>query len=632
MKLGRNKILIFKILTVLLSVVFIIFVEYCLRWFEYGNDYSLFTSVKEQPGFIRMNPKISEKYFSSKENARTGFHEVFKEKKEGNTFRIFVLGASTGVGYPYINNGSFHRWLQFALNETYTSKQIEIINLSITAVNSYTLRDFSEKILPYQPDAVLIYAGHNEYYGTLGVGSVNSLSGHPRLAYFVLNLRELRSFQLLFNGYVSLREMLQGKQDFSETLMKRMVKDQEIPLDSELYNDGIYQFQYNLDKILGVFNENNIATFISTVVSNEKDLQPFISSRENNESSAIEHYKKAKEAYIGKNYGLAKKEFILAKELDLLRFRAPEAFNEIIKDKSKEYEQVTLVETYREFESYSPHSIIGSELMLEHVHPNLKGYSILGYSFYKSIFNSKLVSNKYERFLDYDVLWNEMPITIVDSLQGAYETMMLKEGWPFYQPIEDYPDTEKSVPETIAGKLSVKQISWEEAMNDLYEHYYNKRDYKNAIKVCQAVILQYPNNSAFYLKAAGLAMDLNDVNLARKLFDKALRIKPSIELEKKIAINFIKMEAFEASLVYIDRVLTKDSSNNLFKNLKTAINSIVRYNGIPASELDIEKNLSIAKSFLLIGKKESAVIYIDEVLNIQPNNASAISLKSKIEQ
>ena len=42
----------------------------------------------------------------------------------------------------------------------------------MSAVSSYTLLDFSDEIVDYQPDAILIYAGHNEYLGILGVGSV----------------------------------------------------------------------------------------------------------------------------------------------------------------------------------------------------------------------------------------------------------------------------------------------------------------------------------------------------------------------------------------------------------------------------------------------------------------------------
>ena len=41
----------------------------------------------------------------------------------------------------------------------------------MAAVNSYVLLDFVDEILDVDPDAVLIYAGHNEYLGVFGVAS-----------------------------------------------------------------------------------------------------------------------------------------------------------------------------------------------------------------------------------------------------------------------------------------------------------------------------------------------------------------------------------------------------------------------------------------------------------------------------
>ena len=41
----------------------------------------------------------------------------------------------------------------------------------MAAVTSYVLLDFADEIIAQQPDAVVIYTGHNEYLGIGGVGS-----------------------------------------------------------------------------------------------------------------------------------------------------------------------------------------------------------------------------------------------------------------------------------------------------------------------------------------------------------------------------------------------------------------------------------------------------------------------------
>ena len=186
----------FKAIAILLPLVALFLLEGVLRLVGYGQEYPLFVA-SDQPGHVVMNPRVSEKYFTNSRDATIGFQEPFSLEKAPNTFRIFVFGASTAVGYPYLHNGSFHRWLQYRLNCTFPDKRIEVINLALTAVNSYTVWDFAHQLPDYQPDAVLIYAGHNEYYGALGVGSTSAIGSTPALVRLVLYLREYRTVQWL---------------------------------------------------------------------------------------------------------------------------------------------------------------------------------------------------------------------------------------------------------------------------------------------------------------------------------------------------------------------------------------------------------------------------------------------------
>lgn len=63
------------------------------------------------------------------------------------------------------------------------------MNTSLVATNSYTIRDMVPEILEQQPDMVIIYSGHNEYYGALGVGSSQSLGRYPMVTNFYLRLK-----------------------------------------------------------------------------------------------------------------------------------------------------------------------------------------------------------------------------------------------------------------------------------------------------------------------------------------------------------------------------------------------------------------------------------------------------------
>ena len=139
----RKRELVFKMVAILSPLAMLAVIEFVLRLVGYGHDLSLFTKDPARKGYLVMNQHVSEKYFSKQQNATFGNFEAFLEKKSPGTFRIFVLGESTTIGYPYMHNGSFHRWLQYRLMHTYPERDFELVNLSLTAVNSHTVLDFA---------------------------------------------------------------------------------------------------------------------------------------------------------------------------------------------------------------------------------------------------------------------------------------------------------------------------------------------------------------------------------------------------------------------------------------------------------------------------------------------------------
>jgi len=204
---SKKRIILFKGISIILVPLLILFLlELFLRLFNYGNSYSLFIEYKGDKDYLVFNPDASKKFFTEEQIATKGNSEIFKKKKDSNTIRIFVLGESTTIGYPYFHNGSFHRWLQYRLTHTYPDKNFEIINLSLTAVNSYTVLGFAKEVVNYEPDAVLIYTGHNEFYGAMGAASTQNLGSNPHLINFILGLRNLRLAQLIINIYEGLKK------------------------------------------------------------------------------------------------------------------------------------------------------------------------------------------------------------------------------------------------------------------------------------------------------------------------------------------------------------------------------------------------------------------------------------------
>lgn len=549
-QLSKKKLKWFKILAMISPIVILIVLELILRISGYGHNTDLFIRYPDDPSYWVMNKYASERYFSDTVNATKGNIEPFKADKGSNSFRIFVLGESTTAGYPYLHNGSFHRWLQYRLMHMYPDINFEVINVSLTAINSYTVLDFGRQVTEFQPDAVLIYTGHNEYYGALGVGSTSHIASNRTLVRLVLGLRRFRIVQLMENCFRNIKGGAKGNIDQRENLMKRMAASQEISYGSKEYDMGISQFQTNMDELCRLLQDRSIPVFLSTLVSNEKDQHPFISSREHAANAEAE-FKKAGVLYASGSYPLAKQSFIKAKELDLLRFRAPDTINTLITALAAKYKNVHLVETRKLFEAHSPHKMLGNETLLEHVHPNLYGYALLSEAFYQSIQRSKLIKANAGPEMSFQDLLKRMPVTRVDSLYGAYTIMMLKSGWPFKEPIPAGYKRGNSLDEQLAGALAVNRISWADAINQLFQYSMKSNDKKTALKAVEAALLESPQNMTYKIYAGRLSFDLGNFPDAAFYFKMAFDQEPSFENTRNMYLLYLKTDQPEKSITYI---------------------------------------------------------------------------------
>ncbi|MCB0752850.1 MAG: hypothetical protein KDC52_15370, partial [Ignavibacteriae bacterium] len=97
----------------ILPILFLIFLEISLRFFNYGNDYKEWIDLTER--FEILNPDIANKYFSNIENIPFSSESFLLKTKPENSFRVISLGGSSGAGYPYQNSGSFTKYVRKAL-------------------------------------------------------------------------------------------------------------------------------------------------------------------------------------------------------------------------------------------------------------------------------------------------------------------------------------------------------------------------------------------------------------------------------------------------------------------------------------------------------------------------------------
>lgn len=608
---GKKRTLVFKLIACCLPVMLLVVLELLLRVFGYGHDLSLFVQDPDDSESLVMNRYASEKFFSNTANATIGNAETFKKEKEPGTLRFFVLGESTTIGYPYMHNGSFHRMLQYRLVLEYPQTNIEIINLSLTAVNSFTVLDFAKKVVDLSPDAVLIYCGHNEYYGAMGAAASNIVSSNPFFCRLMLALRGFRSWQLLNNVYGALSGNAKSY-DEEESLMRRMASDQQVPYGAAVFNKGIEQFRNNMEAVCRIFSQRNIPVFISNLVSNEKSMEPLMSGSDSN--AALACYRQAQKHYQAGAYSLAKKMFLQAKDKDLLRFRAPEQMNEIIATLCTTYPKTFLVDSRTLFEKNSEGGILGNETLLEHVHPNLLGYALLSDAFYLSIKQQNIPAIKAQHTISFEYLRNNLPVTRVDSIKGAYETAALKMHWPFHDTARQLPV--QTFEERLASQLLTKQRTWNNMLDTLMPYYVQQGNYPQALKVAESAILEYPRDATFYVFAANCARQLKDT-LKNEIYQaKAFRLRPSSELAKQLVDLYLSMDEPDISFTYLDYLIYNNRSSSNLVAVKKMLTEVID------SKKKLEEGFSkpialrIAAVYNKLGYDSIASMYA----NMQPNN------------
>ncbi len=540
----------FKIITILLPFLLLIPGEIILRVFSYGSDMHLFVNQgsKNRGDYYMVNPHAGDKYFSRFE-ATSGTNDIFLKEKPENGFRIFVMGSSTVYGYPYGKNLMASRILQHRLQDAYPGKTIEVINTAITAINSITLKDYSKQILDYEPDAILIYAGHNEFYGAFGVGSNETMSKSHFLRAVHFKLMNLRIYQLMRAAMEGISKKIlitsEGA-DLKGTLMKRIVKDKDIVYQGEKYKIGTDQFKDNLSYILKAARKEHIPVFLSDLVSNIKDLPPFGDIPEPGLSATVK-YNDALSTLSRGDTAKARQLFYEAKDLDPVRFRASEEINQTICDLAKQ-RGVILIPTLEWFANASAGGLIGNNLITEHVHPNIEGQFVMADAFYTKFVESKLIEPapnpltvKAKEYYRYNWAY-----TTLDSLAGMYKIEQLKSYWPFTSLDADvtFRDTFKTsgmVDSLAFSILTDPAADISSLHNFLGDYYESHRQIFLASKEYGALIAIEPGRSDYYNKAANSLLKLNDLYAAERHLMQSLRFRQTYFAYSMLGeINYIK--------------------------------------------------------------------------------------------
>jgi len=646
---------IFTVLALLLPVFVLAALEFSLRYFRYGPDLSLF-KVETVNGrlYYTLNPSIKNRYFGGTNFEPSPSPELFLVSKPAGTFRIICLGESSTIGYPYWYNGAFPSFLRDRLKSLFPDRSVEVVNLGITATNSFAVLDISRTVMDYAPDLLIVYDGHNEFYGMLGAASNERIASARWITLLYLRMIHLRTFQLVKNGVDGLFNLFGKPGEPSAdrtTLMEHVARGQYIPYGSDIYHTAFETFKENLEDLCDLCRDRNVPLILGTQVSNIRDQNPFVSNisphrseqergrfqqlyekgklfqAEGNLDSAVicfrsaisldslyadVHYRLAQSLSARGNNTEAYREFMLARDYDELRFRTDSKFNDLIRSMTN-IKGAYVADIEAVFRSLSEDSLIGRNLVLEHLHPNSRGSYYIAREYSRVMCDHGLMASSGDWMahdtLSEDIIWRSRHVTELDEMLAARKTEYLTSGWPFRsQPSTVAPVKQSDTLRFIVEQLVHGQINWENAHSRAIEYYLQRNEITNAENEGESIIDQFPLDIPSYLRLAQIYFSHSEFLKAETTLLASLRVQPFPLTFRMLGDTYLKEG-----------------------KLESAIHCYEEVNKFPANpDIAAENAYMLAVAYVMSDKLGPAVRILEQLLDHYPRYARARALLSKI--
>jgi tetratricopeptide (TPR) repeat protein len=526
-----GKRFVFTVVTGVIPIVVLVILELALQIVGAFERLPVVYDVPNKLGTLRgFNALVAGRYVDPRRTAVPMLTpETFRTVKTPDVLRVLCLGGSTTAGFPFDCQVPYPAQLRQRLSEAYPRKHVEVLNAGIAAISSYVVLDMLPELLETKPDVVVVYMGHNEFYGIYGSGSALVEGGSDLIVRASLAAQRTRIGRMIKRCV----EFLAGSPktgSAARTLMQEAVKDQVIPFGSLKYRTTIENFHRNLDRLLSRCADDGIPVIISSLVSNERDLPPFrpivdstrirpVDARtlfakgdslcalrrwddaatlfgdllRADSGNADTWYRMGKCALALSQPDRARAWFVGARDRDAMRFRASGDANAAILSAARKWNAL-LVDLDSLFAERSPDRIIGSELICDHLHPNPLGYALMAEAFCSAIESLRVVSDSPVTGRN-----DATPrgVTDLDWEIGLLKVFPIMHAWPFriefgsgaeYRPFGD------TAANRVAYEYLDARIPWSSAHQLMAQEYLRRGDEASARKEYEAVAVFEPDD------------------------------------------------------------------------------------------------------------------------------------------
>jgi len=520
----KSKKIIFSLLSVLASLAFLALGELSLWLVDAYPQPPLFFQIEEHDkAYTQLNSQVAERYFDQDVMTVPSLvPQKFSSAKHAKTLRIFCLGGSTTAGFPYEMTVPFPQQLAFLLQADYPQREIEVINLGLPNINSFTVVDWMPEILQQDPDLILLYIGHNEFYGAYGSGSTISLGNDGRIIRLILKLQKFRLANMitsLIHGFTDSPQIDPGL-----TPRETLIAEKFIESNSGLRVKTRENFATNLNIIIQACQSAGVPIILSNLVSNVRDQMP-LEPRSNPQqklNKTHELYLKGLKQFQQGDTATAYISLGRARNNDRVPLRGNNLFNEILNEQARRH-GIPIVDMENAFRYASPAGIPGNDLFCDHLHPNPLGYHLMARQFYSAMVQTALLPPISRQQLPLKPLF----VTDLDWEIGSLEIFKQLHDWPFGRGEVDYtnyPPLRTEATARIARGYVFHHMFWDKAHRNMANHYLKQGDLDSACEEYLAIIEMYPEKMEYYTNLVECAKQAHQWKLVEQTCQKALEL------------------------------------------------------------------------------------------------------------
>ncbi|MBM4001442.1 MAG: SGNH/GDSL hydrolase family protein [Planctomycetes bacterium] len=339
--------------------------------------------------------------------------DAFPAEKGKDAYRVFCLGGSTVQGHPYSIETSFTTWLEIALRAADPRRDWQVINCGGVSYATYRLAPILSEVLDYEPDLIVLYAGHNEFLEDRSYAAARGASRS------MVALHGVLSHWRLYQVARQAADRWFGAPDRGPSAI--LPEEVDALLDyrgglAHYHRDDAWaarvmdHFALNVDRMARMTALRRVPMIVIEPVTNLRDCPPFkyetsslpdADERDRFEwrwnaardasdpevaAAALREALRIDARHAGAHYYLARcletlgrvdearAHYIQAKDEDLCPLRIREPMYAALEDVAHRRAHVRLIDIRPIFESMSRNGIPGDDVMADHVHPRIEGH------------------------------------------------------------------------------------------------------------------------------------------------------------------------------------------------------------------------------------------------------------------